>query len=749
MEHTDRTPAEVHPAHDPERRPDPAPGRGGTDPAVGIALLDSLFEQTPVALYLLDEDLRVVRHNAAARADQSRVGRELDGNPCDFAPGFDDAELRALARQALDDGDWIRGHLVRGRTTTEPCRDLTGAVSFFRIVTDDGRHHLVAAVEDVTEQQAALDRVDILHTAHRQIGASLDAVGSAQELADVAVPRLADIATVDLLDEPLRGLPPRPAPVDPAAPLRRFAYRAARGHGRPAADRGPIPYGELSTYPVPTPYSQVLDDARARLVSRLGRDTDWLTADPDRARRLAELGVHSMIVAPLVVHDAVLGLLALYRSQRPEPFEEADLQLAVELAERGALSIDKARSYARERSIATTLQRQLLPREPSELSALESAQVYLPGAVGPGGDWYDIVPLSAARVGLAIGSVTGNGIEAAALMGQLRTALRTLAVQDLPPDELLVRLDDAARVLTDEQRGSLPPGADGLPDGLASCLYLVYDPISRTCTAASAGHHGPVLVGPDGMPTPFPVEPALPLGCGDSCYETATVELEPGSVLALYTEGLMSGRARRKDDRQAQADSPAEQRGVLERSLARAGEEHLRDLCDRVVYALLPERQREDAVLLLARTRALPDEQVAVWTLPDDPAVVRTARRLSEHQLAAWGLTELEFATDLIVSELVTNAIRYGKPPIRLRLIRDQGLICEVSDSSDSTPHLRRAKSTDEGGRGLFIIGQLAQRWGTRFARHGKTIWAQQDLPSTDAPPTGLPGGETGGELTP
>ncbi|BAJ32630.1 putative protein kinase/phosphatase [Kitasatospora setae KM-6054] len=732
-------------------------GGGGEGGQVDAALLDALFAQAPLGLYLLDQELRVVRYNTAARGVRGVPTTDIVGHrPAEFAPGFDRAELDALARQALQDGGYVREHLVRGRMPNDPGHEMVGAVSFFRVVSDTGHPYLVAVVEDVTERQAALDRLDILHNAHRRLGASLDAIGSAQELADVAVPRFADSATVDLLDEPLRGLPLRTGPIDPGAPLRRAAYRSVRGTGPaagPAAGSasgsasgsatGPVPHGELSTYGAPTPYSRALEDGRARLIRGLGGDEEWLAADPERGRRLTGLGVHSMIVAPLMVHDAVLGVLSLYRHQRSEPFEQDDLELAVELAARGAMSIDKARSYARERSIATTLQRQLLPRAPVELSAVQSSHVYLPGVVGPGGDWYDVIPLSAARVGLAIGSVTGTGIEAAAVMGQVRTALRTLAVQDLQPDELLVRLDDAARVLTDEQQGSLPAGATSLPDGLASCLYMVYDPIGRTCTAASAGHPGPVLVGPDGVPVPFPVEPGLPLGCGDGCYETRVAELPAGSVLALYTHGLMSGPGRRAGAGGRAASGgerggldeglpvgPGEgRRAVLQRVLARAGEEELPQLCDQAVYALLPERQREDAVLLLVRTLGLPDDKVAMWTLPEDPAVVRTARRLAEHQLAAWGLQELEFSTDLIVSELVTNAIRYGKSPIRLRLINDRGLICEVSDSSDSTPHLRRAKSTDEGGRGLFIIGQLAQRWGTRFARHGKTIWAQQEVP--------------------
>ncbi|MEV4557849.1 SpoIIE family protein phosphatase [Kitasatospora sp. NPDC049285] len=739
-----------------ERRMDGGDGGRARVPdseEIDHALIEALFAQAPQGLYLLDRDLRVLRYNSAARGVRGVPSSKIVGHRAgDFAPGYDRTELHALARQVMQDGGYVRDHLVRGPMPEDPSREMVGAFSFFRIRTSTGQPYLVASVEDVTERQAALDRLDILHAAHRQLGASLDAIGSAQELADVAVPRLADSATLDLLDEPLRGLPLRSGPIDPGAPLRRAAYRAVRGSALTGPWQGPIPHGSLSTYGAPTPYSQVLEDGRPRLIRRLTGSEPWLASDPERGRRLTALGVHSMIVAPLVVHDAVLGILALYRYRRIAAFDQEDLELAAELASRGALSIDKARSYARERSIATTLQRQLLPREPADLSAVQTAHVYLPGLVGPGGDWYDVIPLSATRVGLALGSVTGTGIEAAAVMGQIRTALRTLAVQDLTPDELLVRLDDAARVLVEEQRESLQPGADQLPDGLASCLYLIYDPISRTCTAASAGHPGPIVVGPDGAALAFDVEPGLPLGCGDGCYETTVRELEEGSLLGMYTRGLLAGAKPSKGTEPGTEVElagvgevlPAERSGpgvyfaggappaagsaVLERVLARPGDD-LHEMCDQAVYALLPERHREDAVLLLARTRALPEDQVAVWTLPDDPAVVRTARRLAEHQVAAWGLEALEFSTDLIVSELVTNAIRYGKAPIRLRLIHDRGLICEVSDSSDSTPHLRRAKSTDEGGRGLFIVGQLAQRWGTRFARHGKTIWAHQEEP--------------------
>lgn len=155
----------------------------------------------------------------------------------------------------------------------------------------------------------------------------------------------------------------------------------------------------------------------------------------------------------------------------------------------------------------------------------------------------------------------------------------------------------------------------------------------------------------------------------------------------------------------------------------------LQDTCDAVIGARQPSSPDDDIVLLLARTRALEADQVASWTLPNDPAVVTTARALTSRHLATWGLQELDFTTQLVVSELVTNAIRYATGPIQLRLILDRTLICEVTDGSSTAAHLRRADLADEGGRGLYLIAQLTERWGTRFSARGKTIWAEQTLP--------------------
>ncbi|GAA2793755.1 SpoIIE family protein phosphatase [Kitasatospora paracochleata] len=675
---------------------------------VPSAVFEALFAQAPLGLFVFDEELRVVRYNPAGQGVRGIPAERIVGHRiADFAPSFHSVEFENLARRVLDDGAPVRGLVVRGRNPEEPEHELVVSASLFRLRLDSGRALGVAAVENITDRQAALDRLEILHAAHRQLGTSLDATGTAEAFTAVTVPRFADAAAVDLVDEAIRGRPPRPGPVAAETPMRRASFRSLHGSS------GAVLPGELSTFPIPTPFTQAMDDARPRLIEELRLDDPWLAVDPERARRLTDAGVNSMIVLPLTVQDTVLGLAALYRTRRREPFSREDFDLAGELAARAALGIDHARSYTRERHTATILQRHLLPKEPPELTGVEAAHLHLTGRIGTGGDWYDVIPLSGARVCLAIAAVAGEGIEAAATMGQLRTALRTLAVQDLPPDELLLRLDETARVLAAEQA---EPGP-GTPGPIATCLYLVYDPVDRTCVAASAGHPAPLAIGPDGAPMVYDIDTGPPLGRGDGWCENTVLELSEGSLLALYTPGLLTAR-------------PAERVGPLDRLrhvLARTDQD-LRALCDGAAYALVPAQPESDVMLLLVRTHALETARVASWTFQDNPAVVREARRGVARQLGSWGLGDLVDSTNLIVSELVTNAIRYGTPPIRLRMILDQELICEVSDSSNSAPHLRRARSTDEGGRGLFIIGHLADRWGTRFSRRGKTIWAEQPL---------------------
>jgi anti-sigma regulatory factor (Ser/Thr protein kinase) len=297
----------------------------------------------------------------------------------------------------------------------------------------------------------------------------------------------------------------------------------------------------------------------------------------------------------------------------------------------------------------------------------------------------------------------------------LRTAVRTLADVDLPPDELLIRLDDlVSRLSARPDAGADDAAAE---DVGATCLYAVYDPVSRLCSMARAGHPLPALVTPNGDVSFVEMPASPPLGLGGLPFESTEIELSPGSILVLYTDGLIESRDR-------DIDLGLE----LLRSVLTRPPTSLERTCDRVLGAMLGERHADDVALLVARTHGLQSDRVATWDLPADPAVVADARRQATATLAGWGLDDAAFVTGLVVSELVTNAIRYAESPIQLRLIRDQTLICEVSDGSSTAPHLRRAKAFDEGGRGLLLVSQLTERWGTRQTQRGKTIWAEQPL---------------------
>jgi anti-sigma regulatory factor (Ser/Thr protein kinase) len=330
-----------------------------------------------------------------------------------------------------------------------------------------------------------------------------------------------------------------------------------------------------------------------------------------------------------------------------------------------------------------------------------------------------VIPLSGARVALVVGDVVGHGIHASAMMGMLRTAVRTLADEDLPPDELLIRLDDLIA------RTSASGGADEVDDAErdvgATCLYAVYDPVSCRCNLARAGHPLPALVTPDGAVTFVDMPAGPPLGLGGLPFESTEIELPAGSILALYTDGLI-------ESRDHDIDLGLER---LRSALTRP-EPSLERTCDNVLDAVLEGRPPDDVALLVARTQVMQSNLVATWDLPADPAVVAETRKEVGAQLACWGLNDEQFVTELVVSELVTNAIRHAESPIQLRLIRDRKLICEVSDGSSTAPHMRRARAFDEGGRGLLLVAQLTERWGTRQTAQGKTIWAEQAL-TTDA----------------
>jgi len=557
----------------------------------------------------------------------------------------------------------------------------------------------------------ARGRLSLLNEAGSRLGTTLDMGRTAEELAKIAVPRFADLVVVDLVDSVLAGEEPPPGRPSPGVPLRRVATWA--GEDSRTTPNGGV--DEPIGYPAGTPQARCLECGQPVMDSVVTAALAGHPADRVHPVGLLGEGVHSYLGAPLSARGSVLGLAGFYRRGRARPYEQDDLTLAGELADRAAISVDNARHYRREHQASLTLQRSLLPRVLPRLSAVDLAFRYLSAdaRVGVGGDWFDAIPLSGTRVALVVGDVPGHGLQAAATMGRLRTAVRTLAGQDLPPEEVLTHLDDLVSRTLDESAGEQDPATG------ATCLYVVYDPVSCSGTAARAGHPPPALLTPGGQARLIDLPAGPPLGLGGiQPYESAVVDLPADSLLAIYTDGLLK-ESRGYGDTDART-------GRLLASLDRAGPE-LEDICDRITGTLLPDGPHDDAALLLARVHALPEDRVAAWEFPSDSSVVARARALTRDQLAAWDMSELDFNTGLVVSELVTNAVRYGgQGPVCLRLLRDDSLICEVSDRSNTSPRLRRAATTEEGGRGLFLVAQFTKSWGARYTPQGKTVWAEQ-----------------------
>ncbi|MFD5538141.1 SpoIIE family protein phosphatase [Streptomyces sp. NPDC127079] len=549
---------------------------------------------------------------------------------------------------------------------------------------------------------AARRRLELLSEASTRIGTTLDVRRTAEEMALTAVPRLADHVTVDLPDAVLRG----EEADDPLGDLRRTVVHGVRD-GLPFT-----PVGKRIDFGPATPQLRCLSNGRAELEPDLQAAAGWLAQDPEHTERLlAE--VHSLIAVPLVARGVVLGVASFYRGQGSAPFGDDDRSLALELASRAALSIDNARRYTHERSMVLALQRRLLPHGLPDQDAAEIAHRYLPAESDVGGDWYDVIPLSGTRIGLLVGDVVGHGMLSAATMGRLRTAARSFAELDFPPDEVLTHLDNLVGRLDRDDPDGEGSGIIG-----ATCLYVVYDPTTQRCVMARAGHPPPALVGPDGS-VRYPDLPAgPPLGLGGLPFDAVEVDLPEDSQLVLYTDGLI-------EDRHRDVDAVLEQlRGALAGHPERTPEETCRAILDRVA----PAHPCDDIALLVVRTHGLAADRIATWELAPDPALVGEVRAAALAKLTEWGLDDTAFAMELILSELVTNAIRHGTGPIRVRLLHHRTVICEVVDTSNTAPHLRRAASTDEGGRGLFLVAQLARAWGTRHLSQGKVIWAECGL---------------------
>lgn len=465
------------------------------------------------------------------------------------------------------------------------------------------------------------------------------------------------------------------------------------------------------------------DALRTRAPLYISSPEEFLKHYPETEILIRQGGKQAWAFLPLAVSGRGIGA-AVISFSRPRVLDDDERTLLTALSGLIAQALERAGLYDEATTRARTLQRSLLPQVLPELPQVTAAARYQPAKQGAdvGGDWYDVIPLSAARVALVIGDVMGHGMAEAATMGALRTAVRTLSELELPPDEILSRLNDIVGELG--------------TDAFATCLYGVYDPVTRRLSYASAGQPPPAVAHPDGTVTFLSMTPDPPLGVAAPPFETLETLLPADSLLALYSDGLVESKDRDVTTGMSRLAEFLTQ-SVNAMPTAPADASDLDALCATLTSALLPAHGAlvDDAALLLARTHPLDAEDVAEWPLPEDPVAAGQARDLVRAQLARWEIVDedLIMTTELLVSELVGNVIRHACGPIRLRMLRSRALICEVSDASLTTPHIRHTSATDEGGRGLQLISALCQRWGTRHTRTGKSIWTEQPLPTTPA----------------
>ncbi|MET9676074.1 SpoIIE family protein phosphatase [Streptomyces sp. NPDC006482] len=560
-------------------------------------------------------------------------------------------------------------------------------------------------------------RLAWLNSAGSRIGTTLDLERTAQELAEFTVPGFADGAAVDILESVLRGEEGSRWTGTGVPLMRATALCAVEA----LSSLEPTPVGETFVRPEEAHetllHRYCLRQGRPVLVSRMRHD-DFIKVAPTEsaAVKMRAAGVHSYLAVPLIARGLLLGSADFVRAPGSPPFSSTDLALAEHLASQAAVYIDNARLYGREREHVVSLQRTLLPRATPVTPGLRVGAEYAPSTAhhGVGGDWYDVMALPGGRTALMVGDVMGHGLPAAATMGRLRTVARTLMTLDMAPERVLARLDLATRDLEDEQ--------------VATFLCAVFDPADSTYTLASAGHLPPLLLDGHGSAEFADVPVGAPLGAGVIPYDPIRLRVPAGGNLVLYTDGLVKSRHEDLDHQLECLRSAA--RGLAPEALESGG---------LIECAPAGDARFDEAVLLVATTDSTASGASAAsdgpadlreWQLPQEGRAASVARGLVTDQLAAWDLTELADVCELVVSELVGNALRYGNGPGRLRLLRGERLVVEVSDTGPDLPQIQHADLSDEGGRGLQLINMLCRRWGSCRTVSGKVVWAEQNLPS-------------------
>src|SRR5215470_1183724 len=556
----------------------------------------------------------------------------------------------------------------------------------------------------------ALMRRQMLDDALTRIGDTLDIDDVARVLLDAIVPHFCNVAGLLLL-ESLAGDDELPSHgPEGSVPLRRIALIHDQ---KDLAWEATFPTGEILRYPKGTPYYRCMDTGAPVLEATISKSQASEIAKAWRRKPVAKLlAGASMVVLPLIARGTMLGFFVCTRQVGFRRFDAYDVDIGMEFATRAAVFIDNARRYSREHATALTLQRSMLPTGLSAPSSVEVRHRYLPGSkmIEVGGDWYESIALPGGRVALVVGDVAGHGVRAAVTMGRLRTAIHTLAMLELPPADSLLQLDELMHTLGERE------------PHFATCAYAVYDAVSGECEVAVAGHLPPLLVHPDGTNELLDVPPSPPLGIGDGEVESRRFPVEDGSLFVLYTDGLVENKG------QDISDGLARLRGIFGPG---SPTRPLEDLCKATLDGVYSDHQRDDIAVLIARLRRLPEDNYASWTLAPKLTSVREARSVLAETMKRWDLEDLIPTTELLVSELVTNAVKYSRGEVTLRLVNEKALVCEVLDSSGALPRLRQANSEDESGRGLQVVRQLSQRWGARRTATGKVVWCEQPLPGS------------------
>ncbi|MET7337164.1 SpoIIE family protein phosphatase [Nonomuraea sp. NPDC005650] len=714
----------------------------------------SVLDHAEMAVIVTDRFSNLLYWNPFAEKLFGRQGKSTSRDASVLSLGImekDHPLAIELAKHVLKGGVWegtfdVRrgdGTIIYVRAQAVPLRHASGSVTGI----------VIMAREALRSNEREKDRFGLLERIGERLAGSLYVEETLKRVAEMLVPQFADHCFIELME---------------GDRLVRRVSQHVQGWTPPSGTWKPV--GAEIRYPSGHYADTALRRQETILVESFATSSHPSPSEGS-ARLCGEIGMTSAIVAPLLVRGETLGLMYLGLSnltdRRSPHYDAFDRDFVGAIATRVALAIDNALLFEEERHTAESFQKYLLPRALPQLDGLQIAVRYYPAAplashgqgiqTQVGGDWYDVIPLSAGRVGIVIGDVEGRGAKAAAIMGQLRAALRAFAQDDKSPADILARLDEWTRIIATPEHDD--NGTEVTIPPIVTCQYLVYDAWSRQLSFANAGHAPPLLL-VDGQCVELDIEEVgQPLGVhakglhADLVYKEETRTLPPGAALLLYTDGLVD----RRPGRDGRVPTEEETLGVLCDKLAKMSGAEVERIADAATVAV-PGDIDDDMAILVVRSSDV-DLDVEERTFPAQPIMVGEARRMASEAFSSWNVPEerAELAC-LLVSEVVTNVVLHAAtatvprrelvvegPPLpfdeswdmpgfedevvgdkefTLRLRRgEESVWVEVFDQDLRLPRIRSAGENDEGGRGLYLVDQLARRWGSRPTREGKAVW--------------------------